>query len=249
MRTIPECTNLPNGTPVDAVQGRLKVFERRPVNGKYGPTTVQKASLSDVADNRIRLEVWGHPDLIPMDGMEVVVFAGGKGGKGLSIKHGSYKKADTGEVINTIVNTIELNVSKLGQFQTVEIYRSTVAPSTVGPIAAIPANPSHSAAPAGSGQLQTVQIPLKGQETAPPGKVAIRGDAVGMAINNAVNIIVALAEQGQVPGDLMKDIGQKASDIIRLSNWLQQGNLYPEVKKEPAKPVVVKQPDNDKVPF
>lgn len=227
MTTIAQINNYPDGTPVDSIQGRLKVFERRSINTKYGPTTAQKASLEDVAGERMRLDVWGHPDLMPMDGMEVVLFSGGKGGKGVRVKHGSFKKKDTQEV----VNTIELDVNKYGQFQTVEIYRSTVAPATTtvgAPQTPVKANPSPSEAQGVATPPPQPQNPVKGLETALTGKQPVRGDKIGMALNNATHLVVALVEQGQVPADLMKDIGHKASDIIRLSTWLEAGNLYPK---------------------
>lgn len=63
----------------------------------------------------------------------------------------------------------------------------------------------------------------------------VNGAKVGMAINNA---IVLLQNE---PYDIKK-VAQVASDIIRLSHWLEAGNLMPKasgVASEPIKPITV----------
>jgi len=63
----------------------------------------------------------------------------------------------------------------------------------------------------------------------------VNGAKVGMAINNAITLL-----QNE-PYDIKK-VAQVASDIMRLSHWLEAGNLMPKssgVASEPIKPITV----------
>lgn len=63
----------------------------------------------------------------------------------------------------------------------------------------------------------------------------VNGAKVGMAINNAIALL-----QNE-PYDIKK-VAQVASDIMRLSHWLEAGNLMPKtsgVASEPVKPITV----------
>lgn len=63
----------------------------------------------------------------------------------------------------------------------------------------------------------------------------VNGAKVGMAINNAIAVL-----QNE-PYDIKK-VAQVASDIMRLSHWLEAGNLMPKasgVASEPVKPITV----------
>lgn len=63
----------------------------------------------------------------------------------------------------------------------------------------------------------------------------VNGAKVGMAINNAITLLQ------NDPYDI-KRVAQVASDIIRLSHWLESGNLMPKssgVASEPVKPITV----------
>lgn len=63
----------------------------------------------------------------------------------------------------------------------------------------------------------------------------VNGAKVGMAINNAIALL-----QNE-PYDIKK-VAQVASDIMRLSHWLEAGNLMPKssgVASEPIKPITV----------
>lgn len=58
---------------------------------------------------------------------------------------------------------------------------------------------------------------------------AVRGEKVGMAINNAVNFMTSAGE----PFDA-KRLATIASEIIKVSKWLEEGHLVGEKKAAPA---------------
>jgi hypothetical protein len=122
MVTIKQIMSWPDQTPVDAIQLRIVgAYEHRARSGANGPYTVQNADAEDAAGDKIRISVWNHPDISPMKGKMVVVHSNaGRGGKssGVKVKHGSYEK--NGQP----VQTVELEVSKSGAFQFVEVYNN-----------------------------------------------------------------------------------------------------------------------------
>jgi hypothetical protein len=220
MITIVEALKLPDQCPVEQIQGRIsKVYEHIIINTKYGEKPKQNFAFGDGAGNKMEGEVWGHADLKgTYEGKEVVIRQG-KPGKGLKVKHDSYDK--NGETIKSII----LEVSSAGQFQIV-----SGAPAAPQPQAKAPSEPS--AAP----QAQSPQPATKTSGT------AINGAKVGMALNNAV---LLLTNQGNV-NPSMEVIAKVASQIIRLSNWLEEGNLVPEDPKSTA----IKEPvKEDEIPF
>jgi len=226
MITVPQMLGFPHGTPIDRTQVKVAaVYDRKQINGKLGPTTVQAAMLTDVGGNRIRLEAWGHGDLLMYKDKEVILE--GKNGKGLGIKHGSYVNK-TG----VTVNTIELSMSKAGTIHEVAVFQAN--------------NPN-----------VPVQTPVQGQSPAkaavggsPMPSGAVHGAKVGMALNNAVQIMVAQGIEYN-----KKNLWGLAQEIIDVSNDLEQGKA-PDFKPAqveqkpatPASPPTQEVPDED-VPF
>src|SRR4051794_2687484 len=84
----------PNDAVIEAVRGKLsKVYEHKTIQGKDGPNTVQNAELVNAGSEKLRLVVWGHPDLKTIEGKEVVLHSSRMGnGKvgGVKVKIGSY---------------------------------------------------------------------------------------------------------------------------------------------------------------
>lgn len=72
MPTIAEIREFPNETKVAEVSGTLvNVYERRAVRGPSG--SVQNGTLKDSSGAEIEIAVWGHQDITPLKGKEVVV--------------------------------------------------------------------------------------------------------------------------------------------------------------------------------
>ena len=204
MTTIAQCNTFPNGTPIDGLLVKIDKVWAPPkqINGKFGPTSVQNISLIDVAGNKIRASVWGHADLTPNAGQDVALQS--NNGKGIKVMHKPYTDKN-----GATQPGIELEISKDIVFQMpVSGGAKQTAPAPVygnAPQTPVPANPSQSG--------------------------AIRGEKVGMALNNACN---SLASEGvQIT---KKSLWERASLIILVGNELEKGNVYGE------KTVVVEAP-------
>ncbi len=242
MIKLTDINNFPDGTPIDAIQGRIvEVYEYQRKTGQKGPYTLQNAYIADVGGNKIKLTVWDHPDLAPLKGNEYVLHnTGGTRFPGIKVRLGSYvaKKDGQQHKAGDTVKTLELNVTKNGCFQHVEVFNQSK------PAGAAPAEPVSRAA-------STPSVNTGGQA---PSQGYINGQTVGMAINNAVKIITE--GNGYNPETFAKELYVIASDIIRVSQHIEKGNLSEKtvgVKPEPAKPVPVAAPvqeaSEDDVPF
>ena len=195
----------------------VSVYPPNTMPSKFGApgstTTRQLIELEDIAGAKIRVTVWDHPDMTEHKGKEYV-FHAGKSGKGLEVRHGSFTSKQSGQT----VNTVELSMSKAGQMQYVEVYKAQ--------------NPASGATPSPAATEVAVS-PSRPIGSAP---MPINGAKVGMAINNAISLIVADNKQFADTKALMHHVGVLSSDIIKLSNWLESGKLYHD---EPTAPVVV----------
>lgn len=235
MHTIAQCLNYPDGTPVDSVQGILsKVYPTKSIPGQYGTRTVQNAEFSDIGGNKIALSVWEHPDLTELQGRDLILTSL-KSGKnsGVVVKHESYVVKKDGPDKGKTKTKICLSVNKTGVFQNVEVHS--------GPA---PSQPNQSI-----DVTEAVEINIKAD------KRPIEGVLAGMAINKACDFLVASGE-----GPDPKRIYEVASDIIRVSQHIQKGNLHdktvgnkPLVEKNPS-PVQEKSspseaPDDEDRPF
>jgi len=222
MLKITEILNFPDGTPVDAVQGKISaVYPARTVTNPKGSSTVQNAELSDIAGNKIKLTVWDHPDLTPLKDNEYVLHnTGDKRYPGIKVKHGSYVASKDGRnhKVGDTVKTIELNVNKHGCFQHIEVYNQSK------PAGATPAAPASKPVAAEPGPDVPHPYPqaVKAQ--------GIHGATVGMAVKAALDI---LAHNGEpITIDSIRGTAYEvASEIIRLSQKLEAGRLAPEGKK------------------
>lgn len=227
MTTIAACLTYPNGTPIDGLLCKIdKVWgPPREFAGKFGPTSVQNISLSDVAGNKIRCSVWGHHDLTANQGQDVALQS--KNGKGIKVVHKPYTDKNGAQNPG-----IGLEISKDIVFQIPSVVGLKAAQAPVGqpvtaPQTAIPSNPS----PSG----------------------AIRGEKVGMALNNACN---SLSAEGI---EITKEsLWKRASLIITVGNQLEAGNLFGAVEaKAPVAPPVQAPvvepepagPDDEEPPF
>ncbi len=232
MQKILDILNYPDGTPIDAVQGRITaVYPSKTIAGRNGPVTVQNAELSDVGGNKIKLVVWDHPDLAPLKDKEYVLHntSSKKAYPGIQVKIGSYvaNKAGKNHQVGDTVKTFELKVSKEGCFQHIEVFNQSKSPDKAS------AEPASRPAAAQTG----------GQVGGSSQGGYINGASVGMAINNAVKIITE--GEGYNPELFAKQLYVIASDIIRVSQHMEKGNLHvvgAELKTVGAKPEAAKQP-------
>lgn len=214
MHKLVNCKSFPNGTPIDAVQCRLvKAYERKEMpNGQYGPTTVQKAKVEDVAGNFMYLEAWGHPDLAKIEGQEVVLHADGKG-KGLAIKHNSYV-ATKGEKAGKTITDVMLNLGKNGRIQTVAVYQQT--------------------APAA--EAATTQDDVR---AAPEATTGYHPATAGLATNKALDVLIAdgsaikLAREGK----LTAAVHAIGSQIAAGALLIEKGVKAPPAKQNAPKAV------------
>ncbi len=165
----------------------------------------------------MRVTVWEHDDITPLKGKELIIH-GSKNGKGvfggINVKHDSYpsKKETNPDGTPKIIQTIELSIAKNGMFQAVEVYhqqKGTVAPAP----AAAPVSETTFTATASAAKPSYV-----------------RGDKVGMALKMAGDIILS---EGYNADTFQPRLITLASQIIKVSNWLEQGG------EEQVKSVIV----------
>ncbi len=214
MQTITAIQSFPNGTPIDSVQAKVTaVYERREIKGgQYGDTTVQKAQISDVAGNKMYIEAWGHPNLDKLKDMEVVIHAGGQG-KGVKVKHNTYTPKGKTESKTDVM----LEVSKVGQFQTVAVFNQNSAPTAPQ-------------APVATKTPVTVQNSPKAPGLA--GK-PIHGATAGLATNQAITILLASGNFKLTT--LEEDIVEIGGKIARAALRLEAGEIGINEKTVSAK--------------
>lgn len=112
------------------------------------------------------------------------------------------------------------------------------------------APPKRAAAPPARQQPASRPTQRPVPQNAPTGQIARPlGATVGMALNNAVQVCIALKQ----PFDT-KTITQVASDILRAAHWLESGNLLPKsggpvVSPAEMPPDMNAEPETDLPPF
>jgi hypothetical protein len=212
MQSIISALGFPSGTPIDTIEGRVgAVYDHTPLNTKFGPTTVQNATLEDIAGNKIKMSVWGHADLTPLRNMDVVITSA-KDGKGVVVEHTSYKNKAGIEV-----SGVQLKISKYGQFQKVEVWKAQNG-----------GNPSPSASQGPSTPSQDVKSPVIDAAGTVKGflvsgtQQVVRGDKVGMSLKAAVDLVVHGVVKVEDDG-LEATLHQTAAMLIKVSNELEQG--------------------------
>lgn len=214
MTTIVQALGYADGTAIDEIQGKLtNVFPLKPT----ARGSVQNAELSDVGGNKIKLTVWDHQDLAPHKGRDIYLHAYKPNPKYPAIKvvHGSYvaSKDGRGHKAGDTVKTIELSLSKNAVLQYVEVAHQK-------PIEDKPID---------IGDACEIRVTDEGKSVDAPKVSHIQGMTVGMALNNAVQI---LKHNGPIDlGTLPKQLYSIASDIIRVSQHIEKGNLSPKAEK------------------
>ncbi len=213
MNSIQTVKTWPNDAVVEAIEGKIaKVYEVKTVGTANGPKTIQNAELQDASGNKIRLAVWEHPDLKPLEGKDIALHStrGGTGKfGGVKVVHGSYvaKKDGNGHKAGDSIPTLELSVSKSGAFQLIEVYRANTG--TTAP------------APAQAG------VPLAEPAGVPTRQASIHGATVGAAINNACANLTARGE------DLdPKKVYIIASALVKVALHMESGKLHEPKTKE-----------------
>lgn len=187
--TIAQILALPDGTPIDSVQGHVtEVYKQRTITGGK---TAQDAKLRDGTGAEIKVTIWEHPDCSTYKGRDVIIQSNKNG---LKVKFDNYRPPG--------VNT--LSVSKTCTFQFLEVHRAQTggvpAPTTPVPQAASPG-------------------PVGGHGS---GSIVLNGAKVGMVLNNAC---LFLTNAGKAFNS--DEVHEIASELIRLSNKLEQGELAP----------------------
>jgi hypothetical protein len=75
MKTVDDILNLEPGEIVTEVQGKLlNIKDRKSGTNAKGAWSVQQGELMD-ATGKVKLKVWNHPDIAPMNGREVTIKA------------------------------------------------------------------------------------------------------------------------------------------------------------------------------
>ena len=225
MNSITQIKDWPTDAIVEAIQGRVeKTYERRTGLGKEGKATVQNAEFVDSGGNKIRLAVWDHPDLKPIEGKEVVLHSA-KGGNGkfggVAVKHGSFvaKKDGKDYKAGDTVPTVELSVSRLGQFQLVEVYKQ-----------GNPNSGASASSPSAGTQPASDAVKSKG--------MGIHGATVGEAINNACYHLTHLGH------DLdPKRVYVLASGLVKVALHMEAGHLH--TPKEETDNQLVSEKENE----
>lgn len=227
MNSINQVKEWPHNAVVEAIQGKvIKVYPIKTVNTAQGAKTVQNAELQDAGGATIRLVAWSHPDMQPLEGKEVVLHSSrGANGSygGVKVAHKNYV-AKQGPNAGKVVNSVELEVSKLGNFQLVEVYRAQ-NPGSVAPEAKFP-----------EAATQTPTTPSNSVKT---GSTPIYGGTVGAAINNACNSLTARGEELD-PGRVYII----ASGLVKVALRMESGDLYNSKEKESSNAK-----DTEDVPF
>ena len=207
MQNVKTLTTFPNGTPIDAVQGRItKVYKREIKETTYGTKSKQDGIFED-ASGSIKITAWEHPELDVLVGKEVVIHASGNG-KGLKVNHNEWK----GKL------TISLEVGKMGQFQTVAVYSETKGPSQPDAAKPTPVLPPTASGP----QNETEQA-----------RRSIHGATAGLATNKAIDILIATGNFRQET--LEQDIMTVGGAIARAALRLEAGEI--EVGAKPKEDV------------
>lgn len=211
MNYIETVKSWPSDAVVEAIQGKVvKVYDYRTGVGKEGKGTVQNAEFQDGKGDKIKVSVWDHPDLTPLEGKEIVLHSSRGGNNkfgGVAVKHGSYvaKKDGLNHKTGDRVATIELSVSRLGQFHTVELYGQNNSNSGVSS-----PTPAPDPQPASNG-LKTQGNGLK----------PIHGASVGMGINQACTYLISKGEELDP-----KKVYQIASGLVKVAQHMESGHLY-----------------------
>ncbi len=213
---ITEALSYPNGTPIEAIQGQITaVYERKDMGvGKYGPWSLQNAVLQDVGGNKIRVCVKSHPDITPFKGKEVVIH--GKEGA-IKVKHDKYTPGPGKKNEGVEQKTIELDVSKVAQFHSVEVYNQSK------PESASPATPVSSPSTAVSQQTNT-NIAGSHQNGVKP----IFGATAGLGVNNAR---LECEAAGVDPTE--QALWEKASKYVRVALKIERGDLHEPQQSDP----------------
>lgn len=235
MNTINEIKSWPDGAVVEAIQVTfVESYDRRTVSTRAGDKTVQSFKFRDGTGAEMRGSAWEHPDLSVLKGKELIIHSSTAGnGKrgGVTVRHNKYTDKQGAEKLS-----IELSVSKLGQFQEVAVYHQT------------------------SGKQASIAQPQQDRPAASSGSTGHGccsnkpfGATIGMAINQVCQNLTARGEMLDA-----RVIWEMASPIVRVAMHMEQGHLYEPAKKEAAKadpaqpqatqPQSAKAPDED-VPF
>jgi hypothetical protein len=224
MQQINALKTFPSGTPIDAVQAKIsKAYERKDIpNGTYGPTSVQSAVIEDAGGNKMKIKVWGHPDIAKLEGQEVVIHAG-KGGKGLVVKHETYTLSKGPKAGQTVTHVL-VEAGRTSQFQTVAVFHQS--------------NPQ-AASPAVGGGSVGAPAPATSQVIGHAGN-PIHGATAGEATKLAMELLIAtgqaadMASEGTLENTLVK-IGVQ---IARAHLRIEKGDeVRGAVVQSPAKAV------------
>lgn len=208
--TIAQIRTFPTGSPVPMIQGTLiDVYEYRTGVGKHR-STVQSAMFSDTGGDKMRINIWNHPDMAARRGMPITIIAVTDKGK-----------CSSKSIENTYHNppSLELEVSKGSQI----LFSGSKAMET--PPADHSENPDQTEEPSDATR----------QTRSQPVKRPVSGQNVGMCIKEAVGIVMKMEEAGNIEyvksRQFSEDVFMIASDLMRISKLLEDGHKAPSAKE------------------
>lgn len=226
--TVKQIKEMP-AMPIPGVAGTLvDVKEYKPVpNGARGPTTVQQFKIQDGQD-WILGDAWGMQDISAWRGKHVI-FVSNKAGNG-KIAGVQIKEKPSQDGSKTYKNLSISSACTMHDKDTYEASRG--AAPTPGMQPQPPAAPFVAKPPVQQQPVATAQpafgsyVPLQ-PPTARPPQTAIQGVTVGMAINNAIHILIASGtiKNGTFTEDDFTTIHRIAAGIIGVSQRLERGDL------------------------
>jgi hypothetical protein len=217
MKTTPlsEVATTDCGLVIGQTKGQVEaVWDQRKGEGQFGPWTSQDVTLKD-GNVKVKCSFWDKPDMRPYMGKVIYLMStpDKKGAiKGLEMKQNNYTKKD-----GTPVSEKKLNVGKSVKIGTTEEVEDDIPMGGAteddgGFDAAAPTPPPATPAPA------------------PKPHAPVYGATVGMAINNACEILSSIGTDPFSP-EFYKQLHQVASDIARVAQMIEAGNLAPTAKQ------------------
>ena len=223
MLTIKQIKELP-AMPIPGTQGVLvEVQEHKQVACAKGPTTVQSLKLQD-GNDWIYADCWGMQDISPWRDKHVIFVSNKTGNNkmaGVSIKEKPSKDGS-----KTYKNLSISSACTMHSKETYEASRGSAPTPGMQPQPPVAAQPQAQAQQAAPFVPKPAVTQAPNRSVGTSAHVSIQGVTVGMAINNSVQVYLAVPEDQRHNINAEQFIWEKASAIIRVAQRLERGELY-----------------------